>query len=227
MREVRALLLCLRPWLVIAGLAVIAAAPVQATEGFVLGDSIGADMAATVGLRGAAHQSVSLRHNGVGKQITYLPKGAIALMSLGLNDAADPVESMRGDIEMVIEGALRTGAKFVWIGPPCVLNGWDARAKQMDEYLRRRLASTAIQYVSLRDPQICRHGMRTGDGEHFTEAGYRYVWQKIQRDSTFANEVETGSPTRNLKRSSPDLARSEAPEKRRKRWVRRYVESAD
>jgi hypothetical protein len=32
--------------------------------------------------------------------------------------------------------------------------------------------------------------MRSSDGEHFTDAGYRYVWQKIRRDSTFAAAVE-------------------------------------
>jgi hypothetical protein len=210
-------------------LVCLATAPVYAAEGFVLGDSIGEDMAVAVGLHGAAHHSVSLRRNAIGKQFPYLPKGAIALMSLGLNDAADPVEGMRKEIEVVIEEALRTGAKFVWIGPPCVLHRWDARAKQMDDYLRQRLASTTIQYVSLRDPQICQHGMRSGDGEHFTEAGYRYVWQKIRRDSTFAAEVETASSRRDSREPSVSLVRGsgEASAKRRKRTIRRYVESAD
>ena len=33
------------------------------------------------------------------------------------------------------------------------------------------------------------------DGEHFTDAGYRYVWQKIKRDSTFAAAVEPPKST--------------------------------
>jgi hypothetical protein len=61
------------------------------------------------------------------------------------------------------------------------------RAKEMDDYLSQRLASTSIQYVS---PQICQRGMRTGDGEHFTTAGYRYVWEKIRHDSTYAATIE-------------------------------------
>src|ERR1700682_2415026 len=88
-------------------------------------------------------------------QFQHTPKGAVALMTLGLNDAAIPVQAMRKDIETVIEGAQKTGERIVWIGPPCVLKSWDKRAKEMDDYLRQRLASTAIQYVSLRDPQIC------------------------------------------------------------------------
>jgi hypothetical protein len=162
----------------------------RAAEAFFLGDSIAADTAETMGLKGAARQSVSLRRNAVAPQFAHIPKGAIAIMSLGLNDASDPVENMRKDIEMVIEGAEKTGEKFVWVGPPCVLKAWDHRAKAMDDYLRARLAKTAIQYVSLRDPQICHAGLRTGDGEHFTDRGYRYIWQKIQRDSSFGAEVE-------------------------------------
>jgi hypothetical protein len=162
----------------------------QAAEGFFIGDSIAAAAAQTIGMRGVAHHSVSLRRNAIAPQFQRIPKGAVAIMSLGLNDAAIPVQAMRKDIEMVIEGAQKTGEKIVWIGPPCVLKSWDKRAKEMDDYLRQRLATSSLQYVSLRDPQICKPGLRTHDGEHFTDAGYRYIWQKIQRDSTFAAEVE-------------------------------------
>ncbi len=171
-------------------LAVGAFSPLQAAEGFFIGDSIAAATAQTIGMRGSAHHSVSLRRNAIAPQWQRIPKGAVALMTLGLNDAAIPVQAMRKDIETVIEGALKTGEKIVWIGPPCVLKNWDKRAKEMDDYLQQRLATTNIQYVSLRDPQICKPGMRTGDGEHFTDAGYRYVWQKVRRDSTYAAEVE-------------------------------------
>jgi hypothetical protein len=162
----------------------------RAAEGFFIGDSIAAAAAQTIGMRGVARHSVTLRRNAIAPQLQLIPKGAVALMTLGLNDAAIPVLAMRKDIEMVIEGAQKTGEKIVWIGPPCVLKSWDKRAKEMDDYLQQRLVTTSIQYVSLRDPQICKPGMRSSDGEHFTDAGYRYVWQKIRRDSTFAAEVE-------------------------------------
>jgi hypothetical protein len=164
--------------------------PLQAAEGFFIGDSIAAAVAQTIGMAGVARHSVSLRRNAIAPQFERVPKGAVALMSLGLNDAAIPVQAMRKDVELVIEGAQKTGEKIVWIGPPCVLKSWDKRAKEMDDYLRQRLATTSIQYVSLRDAQICQPAMRTHDGEHFTDAGYRYVWQKVRRDSTFAAEVE-------------------------------------
>lgn len=179
-----------------------------AAEGFFIGDSIAAATAQTIGMRGVARHSVSLRRNAVAPQFQQVPKGAVALMSLGLNDAAIPVLAMRKDVEQVIEGALRTGEKVVWIGPPCVLKHWDARAKEMDDYLQQRLATTTIQYVSLRDPQICQPALRAGDGEHFTEAGYRYVWQKIKRDSTFAASIDVtkpASPVRAASRTSPRI----------------------
>ena len=108
----------------------------QAAEGFFIGDSIAAATAQTIGMRGSAHHSVSLRRNAIAPQFQRIPKGAVALMTLGLNDAAIPVQAMRKDIETVIEGALKTGERIVWIGPPCVLKSWDKRAKEMDDYLR-------------------------------------------------------------------------------------------
>ena len=178
--------------LLVGGTALLAMAglsEVQAAEAFFIGDSIAAAAAQTIGMKGVARHSVSLRRNAIAPQFERVPKGAVAIMSLGLNDAAISVQAMRKDIEMVIEGAQRTGERIVWMGPPCVMKSWDNRAKEMDDYLRQRLATTAIQYVSLRDPQICQPALRSRDGEHFTDAGYRYVWQKIQRDSTYAAEV--------------------------------------
>jgi hypothetical protein len=176
-----------------AGLPALGTAPARAAEGFVVGDSIAADLAAAVGLKFIAHQSVSLRRNAprnIGPQLARLPKGDVILMGLGLNDAAIPVQGLRNDIDWVIAGALRSGEKVVWFGPPCVMKRWDNLAREMDAYLRRRLASTAIQYVSLRDPQICQPAMRTRDGEHFTAAGYRYLWAKIRRESSYAASIE-------------------------------------
>jgi hypothetical protein len=165
----------------------------RAAEAFVIGDSIAASLAQTIGLKFIAHHSVSLRRAApkrISPQFARVPKDAVVLMGLGLNDAAIPVKGLQADIEWVIDGAVKTGAKMIWFGPPCVLKRWDSIAKQMDDYLRQRLASTNIQYVSLRDPEICKPGMRTRDGEHFTTAGYRYVWEKIRRDSPYAASIE-------------------------------------
>lgn len=195
----------------------LAISPARSDQGYFIGDSISAATANTLGMPGAARHSVSLRRNTIAEHFARIPKGAVALMSLGLNDAAIPVQRMRHHIERVIKGALATGERIVWIGPPCVFKNWDVRAKEMDEYLRTRLAGTAIQYVSLRDDNICKPGMRSRDGEHFTISGYRYVWQKIRNDSSYAATiagpaavrtkrvavawVEPPSPRRNPRRS--------------------------
>jgi hypothetical protein len=139
-----ALVRVLAAWL--AGGALLAGAAgldaVRADEGYFIGDSIAAATAQTIGMRGSAHHSVSLRRNAIAPQFLQVPKGAVALMTLGLNDAAIPVSAMHKDIETVIEGAQRTGERIVWIGPPCVLKSWDNRAREMDDYLRRRLATS-------------------------------------------------------------------------------------
>jgi hypothetical protein len=219
-RSLRSAARCVATDLVVGGavlLAMGAFSLLRAAEGFFIGDSIAAATAQTIGMRGSAHHSVSLRRNAIAPQFQRIPKGAVALMTLGLNDAAIPVHAMRKDIEMVIEGALKTAERIVWIGPPCVLKSWDKRAKEMDDYLRERLETTTIQYVSLRDPQICKPGMRSGDGEHFTDAGYRYVWQKIRRDSTFASEVE-------WPRRTPFIEASAQPKHRTRAVRTRYRE---
>jgi hypothetical protein len=164
-------------------------APVSSAEALVLGDSIGEGLAKTVGLRHIAKRSFSLRRGDVGGQLAQLPSERVGLMSLGLNDAIDPVEHLSKSIEKVVQAATSVERKLVWIGPPCVLKKWDNRAAALDAHLKQRLAATPIQYVSLRDEKICAPGIRTRDGEHFTLEGYRYVWEKIRRDSPFAASV--------------------------------------
>jgi hypothetical protein len=175
--------------------ACLLAHPASAAQGFFLGDSIADDTSKTVGVPGAARVGEHLRRGAVIPQFARLPKGSIALMSLGLNDAEDSYKGLIGDIERVINAAEATGEKFVWIGPPCVRKSWDRNNEQLDAYLSTRLAATQIQYVSLRDPQICNGGIRSHDGEHFTEAGYRYVWEKVKRESSFAALVEPVAAT--------------------------------
>ena len=90
---------------------------------------------------------------------------------------------------------------------------WDNHNEQLDAYLSTRLSSTSIQYVSLRDPKICNGGIRSRDGEHFTEAGYRYVWEKVKRDSTFAALVEPVSATNEAARREIDISDVPKPQR--------------
>ena len=79
----------------------------------------------------------------------------------------------------------------------------------LDVSLPDRNGLELLREIRLRDPQICKSGMRSSDGEHFTDAGYRYVWQKVRRDSTFAAEVE-------WPRRTPFIEASTAPRPRTK-----------
>jgi hypothetical protein len=177
-------------WLLV-GVAPLLATPAVSAEAIVLGDSIGQGIATTIGLKSLAKRSFSLRRGDIGEQLKLVPNDAVALMSLGLNDAADPVEHLTKFIERVVDKAADGNRKTIWIGPPCVLGkAWDVRAEALDAHLKHRLATTAIQYVSLRDKQICSKTLRTGDGEHFTVEGYRYVWEKIKREAPFASGLE-------------------------------------
>lgn len=182
----------------------MAGAPVavRATEAIVLGDSIGVGIATTIGFKHVAKRSFSLRRGDVASQLAQIPPDRIGLMSLGLNDAADPVEHLTKSIEKVIDAAGKVDRKLVWLGPPCVIGKkWDGRAEQLDQHLKQRLAQTTIQYVSLRDEKICSPGLRTRDGEHFTTEGYRYVWERIRRESAFAATIAL-DPCEKLKAES-------------------------
>ena len=164
--------------------------PAIATEALVLGDSIGEGLAKTIGIRHIAKRSFSLRRGDVGAQLAQIPSGRVGILFLGLNDAADPVDHLTKSIEKIITMATSVERKLVWVGPPCVLKTWDDKAAALDAHLKQRLATTTIQYVSLRDDKICAPALRTRDGEHFTVEGYRYAWEKIRRDSVLAGTVE-------------------------------------
>ena len=154
---------------------------IQAADVLVIGDSIGEGIAQINGLKSVAKRSVSLVRSNLMKDIGRLPKGTVGLLSLGVNDAAGPLSLLRGPIEKVITAVEGAGAAFVWVGPPCVLKRWDDHAKALDEYLQQRLATTSIRYIGLRDAEICKKGMRSNDGVHFTAGGYKFIWGKVQQ----------------------------------------------
>lgn len=184
LRAIREAVLCA------AAILLLLAQPAAADTGFFVGDSIAQGLAGTLKKPSAARQSVSMMRDTISGQFTRTPANAIVLMSLGANDAANPVQGMKPFIERVIGVAAKSGRRVVWIGPPCVLKSYDARAKELDAYLAATLQATAIQYVSLRDDKICNRRLRTSDGVHFTVEGYQYLWSKIRRDAAFAALVD-------------------------------------
>lgn len=169
----------------------LAARPANAGEATVIGDSIGDDMAKTVGLRTVARTSFSVRRHDIRRQLEQVPAGHVVIVSAGLNDGAAPVAHLKPFLERAIGHLEASGHRVVWMGLPCVLKKWDAAAERIDAYLTERLGASAIQYVSLRDDTICSRAMRTGDGEHFKPKGYRYLWAKIRAEAPYAATVTT------------------------------------
>lgn len=201
--------------------------PAVAAPGIIVGDSIGDDLGRTVGIRSIARTSFSFRRHNIRTQLARVPKGTVVIVSLGLNDGAAPVKHLKPSIERAVLAIQAAGHRTIWIGPPCVLKRWDSAARAQDAYLRQRLAKTAIQYVSLRDANICQRGMRTRDGEHFTPSGYRYVWNKIRRDSSIAASIDMAksAPVRVSRKATPPMRsrrrRATTSRLRRQRSARR------
>ncbi len=174
----------------------IAHAPqAAASEGVVLGDSIGFGIAAATGLKGMARVSLSLRRPNLEADLAKVARDAVVVLSLGTNDAEDPVAQLSKFIEKVIDVASASNRRIVWLGPPCMLNRHGEGARVLDEHLKSRLATTTIQYVSLRDDWICRAENRTRDGVHFHHSGYLYVWEKVRRESSYAADVSMAQCT--------------------------------
>lgn len=154
-----------------------------------IGDSIGVGIATAVGLPSQARKSFSLRRGNVASALAQVPAGSLAVLSVGLNDAGDPIAQLEPSLVRTIEAARKTGLRLVWLGPPCVFSKYAERARELDQHLRRRLAGTGVEYVSLHDDWICQRENRTRDGIHFHHAGYLYLWDKVRRESPSAAGV--------------------------------------
>jgi hypothetical protein len=67
-----------------------------------------------------------------------------------------------------------------------VRKAWDVHARELDDILRERLASTSAKYVSMRDARICSGTFQASDGVHMSKKGYRYMWEKVRGAVTTA-----------------------------------------
>lgn len=155
----------------------------------VVGDSIGVGIATAAGLPSRARISFSLRRSDLAAMLSQAPKGALVILSAGLNDAGDPLDQVSPSLDRAVATIGKSGRRVVWVGPPCVFSKLADRTKALDAHLRERLAGTGIEYVSLSDDWICRRENRTGDGVHFHHAGYLYLWDKIRRDAPTAATI--------------------------------------
>jgi hypothetical protein len=157
----------------------IASASAHAAEAIVLGDSIGAGVAAAARLPRLARPSVSLRGEEIFEQLRRAPRGATAVLALGANDAFDAPQSVGPKVDRILAAAERADLRLVWVGPPCVRKAWNRRAQALDERLRALLSGRAT-YVSVIEPRFCEARIKAPDGVHFTLRGYGLVWAKAR-----------------------------------------------
>ena len=159
---------------------VLASPSCAGAASYVLGDSIGDGLAATIGLPNFAQIGIHIRGPKALAQIARTPPGSTIYIFLGTNDAEGSIKNIEKSIADIVEAAERKRLAVTWLGPHCVRKAWDTRARELDEILRSRLAATAVKYVSMRDPRICSGSFHEPDGIHLTAKGYRYMWEKVK-----------------------------------------------
>lgn len=143
----------------------------------VLGDSIGVGLSLASGVPRLAHDSVTIRSADAVRQIGRLPPDALAVLSLGTNDAVGSLAGVDKGIDRILRAAQDARVRLVWVGPPCVFKGWNTNVQRLDAILRARLADR-VPYVSIADAGVCDRRLRAGDGVHFTMKGYAALWAR-------------------------------------------------
>ena len=81
--------------------------------------------------------------------------GRPSFSSLGTNDAHGSIARLDKSIDAIVRAAERKNITLIWMGPPCVRQSWDTRARELDAILRTKLANTSVHYVSMRDERMC------------------------------------------------------------------------
>jgi hypothetical protein len=161
-----------------APLATPAAATSPPGDGYVLGDSLGEGVAEVSHLKGLAHVSVHIRGPRTLEQFAQTPPNATVFLVLGTNDANGTIARLDKSINDIVQAAENKNIKLIWLGPPCVRQSWDTRARDLDLMLQARFAGTAIRYVSMRDPELCSGSLQEPDGVHLKTKGYVHMWEK-------------------------------------------------
>jgi hypothetical protein len=173
------------------------AAPVLAeplpADSYVLGDSLGEGVAEVSHVKGLAHISVHIRGPKALEQLGRTPAGATVFLVLGTNDAEGTIARLDKSIDDIVAAATHKSITLIWLGPPCVRQSWDTRARDLDQMLSKRFESTPVRYVSMRDAELCAGNLHEPDGVHLKTKGYVHMWEKAAAAAGFAVEQ---APTR-------------------------------
>ena len=183
-------------WIVpLCGLLSLPAAPAVAvtgaaanliSDGYVLGDSLGEGVQEVSRLKGFAHVSVHIRGPRMLEQLAQTPPNTTVFLVLGTNDANGSILRLDKSIDDIVQAAERKNITLIWLGPPCVRQSWDTRARDLDLMLAARFAGTAVRYVSMRDPELCSGSLQEPDGVHLKTKGYVHMWEKAAAAAGYA-----------------------------------------
>ncbi len=192
-------------WALLAlGLACLPAAPAGASA-YVLGDSLGLGISQAARLKNLSKLSVHIRGPKAVEQFAHTPPGSTVFLSLGTNDAHGSIARLDKSIDAIVRAAERKKIKLIWMGPPCIRQSWDTRARDLDAILHAKLASTSVHYVSMRDERMCSGDLHARDGVHLKMTGYAHMWEKARMAAGYA--VASADPSQAVIRTGSIQAR--------------------
>lgn len=145
---------------------------------YIGGDSMGLGAQAVSGLPGFAKSSSGIFNGLVLRQLKSVPNGSRLFLFLGTNDAVGLTEPMPERFDSLVKAMKAKELDVVWVGPPCVLQAWNANIPEFDKNLGAMVRESGFVYVSLRDFPACRLP-RLADGVHFNFAGYVAMWKFV------------------------------------------------
>jgi hypothetical protein len=145
---------------------------------YVLGDSYGLGVSKAGQLKNLSKISIHIRGPKAIEQFAQTPPGSTVFRTLGTNDANGSIARLDKSIDNIVQAAGKKNITLIWMGPPCVRQPWDSRARELDAMLREKLAGTAVRYVSMRDEQMCSGDFHERDGVHLKMRGYAHMWEK-------------------------------------------------
>lgn len=167
------------------GLCGLSAAPANAAA-YVLGDSLGLGVSRAGHLKNLSKISIHIRGRKMQEQIAQTPTGSTVFLVLGTNDANGSIAKLDKHIDDIVRAMEKKNITLVWLGPPCVRQSWDNRARDLDVMLRDRFANTAVRYVSMRDEEMCSGAFHERDGVHLKTKGYVHMWERARDASGYA-----------------------------------------
>jgi hypothetical protein len=109
---------------------------------YVLGDSFGLGVSKVGQLKNLSKISIHIRGPKALEQFAQTPPGSTVFLTLGTNDANGSIACLDKSIDNIVQAAEKKNITLIWMGPPCVRQPWDSRARA-----RRHAAREARRHL--------------------------------------------------------------------------------